>query len=390
MGHQESKMAKFFLLLCLMAAMAYAASDVESFDHAEHGEASDMIQLREENARLKAENKELKEANSVTSPSPKKVLGESSGNNAGLIIPAGCSASDDRCYEQYTGKACSTSGSSYNMATAKARCSDDNDCHGFRADGSGYKLCTNPRQDWSSTNGSNRRRATTYAKQGPLNSAKCAGPAQDHRAVTGTLDCSYGGGDGGNPPIPRGSRQDEQCPDNVSNGKYLMINLSGVISCKPLGTDGEPPFSITRQATNVQPEHDGQYAFKNKDWPSSHKAAVGGCTTKVAVAHPHFAEKNVGVVVFKRLRCTGGEGTNSPPVCSVFKTAQCIKNSSRRRGNIFAEWGEGLATEKELKAFAAVAANAYDNPGTHYAKIKDANKCSDEDARKAAAFVRAF
>jgi len=379
---KKTKMAKLLPLLCLMAAMAYAASDVESFDHAEHGEASDMIQLREENARLKAE---LKEAKSMTSPSPKKVLGESSGNNAGLIIPSGCSASDDRCYQQYTGKKCSTSSSRYSMSQAKAECGSNNNCHGFRADGNKYKLCTNPRQDWSNSGG-----YTTYAKQGPLNSAKCAGPAQDHRALTGTLDCSYGGGDGGNPPIPRGSRQDEQCPDNVSNGKYLQISMNGVISCKPLGTDGNPPFSITRQATNVQPEHDGEYAFKNRDWPSSHKAAVGGCTTKVAIAHPHFAQKNVGVVVFKRLRCTGGEGTNSPPVCSVFKTAQCIKNSSRRRGNIFAEWGEGLATENELKAFAAVAANAYDNPGTHYAKIKDANKCSDEDARKAAAFVRAF
>merc|ERR1711959_267854 len=317
---KKAKMAKFLPLLCLMAAMAYAASDVESFDHAEHGEASDMLQLREENARLRAE---LKEAKSMTSPSPKKVLGESSGNNAGLIIPSGCSASDDRCYQQYTGKKCSTSGSQYSMSTAKARCSDDNDCHGFRASGSGYKLCRgsgNARQDWSSSSG-----YTTYAKQGPLNSAKCAGPAQDHRALAGTLDCSYGGGDGGNSPIPRGSRQDEQCPDNVSNGKYLSISMNGVISCKTLGTDGNPQFSITRQATNVQPEHDGEYAFKNKDWPSSHKAAVGGCTT-----------------------------------------------------------------ENELKAFAAVAANAYDNPGTHYAKIKNANKCSDEDARKAAAFVRAF
>merc|ERR1711970_186448 len=104
----KNRMSKLLPLLCLMAAMAYAASDVASFDNAEHGEASDMIQLREENARLKAENKELKEANSVTSPSPKKVLGESSGNNAGLIVPAGCSASDDRCYQQYTGKACTT------------------------------------------------------------------------------------------------------------------------------------------------------------------------------------------------------------------------------------------------------------------------------------------
>merc|ERR1711959_178839 len=323
MGHQESKMAKFFLLLCLMAAMAYAASDVESFDHAEHGEASDMIQLREENARLKAENKELKEAKSMTSPSPKKVLGESSGNNAGLIIPSGCSASDDRCYQQYTGKKCNTGSGYSSMSQAKAACGNNNGCHGFRYTGGKYKLCTNPRQDWSSSSG-----YTTYAKQGPLNSAKCAGPAQDHRAVTGTLDCSYGGGDGGNSPIPRGSRQDEQCPDNVSNGKYLSISMNGVISCKPLGTDGNPPFSITRQATNVQPEHDGAYAFKNKDWPSSHKAAVGGCTTKVAVAHPHFAGKNVGVVVFKRIRCTGGDGTSSPPVCSVFKTAQCIKKSS--------------------------------------------------------------
>merc|ERR1711959_782325 len=260
MGHQESKMAKFFLLLCLMAAMAYAASDVESFDHAEHGEASDMIQLREENARLRAE---LKEAKSMTSPSPKKALGESSGNNAGLIIPSGCSASDDRCYEQYTGKACSTSGAQYTMSQAKAECGSNNNCHGFRASGSKYKLCTNPRQNWSSSSGT-----TTYAKQGPLNSAKCAGPAQDHRALTGTLDCSHGGGDTGG-EIELGSRQDEQCPDNVSNGKYLQINLAGVISCKPLGDY----VSITRQATNVQPEHDGEHGFKTKNWPSSHKNA---------------------------------------------------------------------------------------------------------------------
>jgi len=62
-------------ILCL-AAMACAASDVASIDAVELGEASDMIQLREEVARLKAENKELKEANSVTS------LGESNGFDA--------------------------------------------------------------------------------------------------------------------------------------------------------------------------------------------------------------------------------------------------------------------------------------------------------------------
>jgi hypothetical protein len=58
--------------------MACAASDVASIDAVELGEASDMIQLREEVARLKAENKELKEANSVTSVS----LGESNGFDA--------------------------------------------------------------------------------------------------------------------------------------------------------------------------------------------------------------------------------------------------------------------------------------------------------------------
>lgn len=100
------------------------------------------------------------------------------------------------------------------------------------------------------------------------------------------------------------------------------------------------------------------------------------------MAHPHWASKNVGVVVFKRIRCTG----TSPPVCAVFKTAQCIKTSSK----VFHSHKESDATKAELEAFAAQAANAYDNPGTHYASIKNANKCGDADAKKAADFVRAF
>merc|ERR1711959_79535 len=79
MGKMMTKSA--VCILCL-AAMACAASDVASIDAVEPGEASDMIQLREEVARLKAENNELKEANSVTS------LGESNGFDASTCGPS--------------------------------------------------------------------------------------------------------------------------------------------------------------------------------------------------------------------------------------------------------------------------------------------------------------
>jgi len=116
----------------------------------------------------------------------------------GLCIPQGpgCTlGGTSHCYARYTNMKCESAAESYaTKGEARSNCDKDTKCTGIHQNGgtgtdwSEWRFCKNARQDWDTE----KSGFHIFAKQGPLNEAKCAGSVQDHRQVTGVLDCNEG------------------------------------------------------------------------------------------------------------------------------------------------------------------------------------------------------
>jgi len=214
----------------------------------------------------------------------------------------------------------------------------------------------------------------SIASRGPVpsNGAKCAGDKQDQSQLKGTMECDSVPG-----PEPK------NCPDNLSGGGYWQC---GAASQGGRCTSFSGNNAIKRQAIIVLPDH-----YKTKG------QACQDVVTKGAVAHPHQAERNVGLLALKRVKCD----KKDPPTCEVYKTTVCIsvpkdecpsgKTVDKGICNMFASILEKDATDAELAGFAnRVSEKAWVNAGTPTAKLKEDWSCKGMDASIADRWVRAF
>merc|ERR1712086_224168 len=277
----------------------------------------------------------------------------------GLCIPQGpgCTlGGTSHCYARYTNMKCESAAESYaTKGEARSKCNKDTKCTGIHLNGgngtdwSEWRFCENARQDWDTE----KSGFHIFAKQGPLNEAKCAGSVQDHRQVTGVLDCNEGKKQTG-----------ADCLDNLSNGKAFSSGIDGP-SCQ--GFDFEASIGRQVQAISKKFFHGGE----NATYTNQTRDGWQGVLTKVVVAHPNMASKKIGAIALKRVRC-------SDLKCSVFRTGYCIKVGEEFK---FASNREKYATDAELENFAEQARKAFKKPGKHYAELKSSYKC-DVDNQK--------
>jgi len=199
------------------------------------------------------------------------------------------------------------------------------------------------------------------ATTAPSNNAKCAGDMQNHAEIIGTLDCYSAKIDEDNNP--------ENCLDNLSNGKIWVCQPNGY-GGKCINFQSEPV--LARRASVVR-----------SDKYLNDKQACQGVVTKAAVAHPHTAGKDIGVLALKRVKCHDGE----IPTCEVFKTAVCFKADKI----MFKSNTEQNATDTELSNFAKyVRDNAWIDAGTANATVNASWMCTGEDATLAQGWIKAF
>jgi len=283
----------------------------------------------------------------------------------GLCIPQGpgCKlGGTSHCYARYTNMKCESAAESYTTKDAAIlKCNKDTKCTGIHLNGgngtdwSEWRFCKNARQDWDTE----KSGFHIFAKQGPLNEAKCAGSVQDHRQVTGVLDCNEG--------LNKNNQEQTgaDCLDNLSNGQVFASYLSGP-RCREFSHDAA--IGRVVQVINKRNFHGGSNArFTNQT-----RDGWQGVMTKLVVAHPNMASVNIGAIALKRVRC-------SDLKCSVFRTGYCIKVNY---WNKFASNLEREANTTELKKFAKhVEIHAFQNRGKHYAELKSGYKC-DENNQK--------
>ena len=251
----------------------------------------------------------------------------------------------------------------------------------------GTLLATKNRQeDLLGESAGGRRRKSSV----PTNKAKCACPSSgtcnnNQEVVVGTHNCEVDA-DGGS------STKGNACPDDLSMGKFwLAKNSNGKGDCKP--------FDETKAVS-------GSVSVV----PSSVSTAHSGMVTKMKVAHPHNADKRVGVLAAKRIICSGSvcEIFKAISVCSICqfdialiinlpsnpfslaKAVNCFRVPSSN-GFKFADKAEAKATDAELKTFVdQVTANAWDDAGTANAKIKSNWKCTSTDMEHVLGWSAAF
>jgi hypothetical protein len=104
--------------------------------------------------------------------------------------------------------------------------------------------------------------------------------------------------------------------------------------------------------------------------------AMRGVSSKIFTGKPMGTAKNVGVIAFKRVRCVGTK-------CDVYKTGYCIKTPTER----FSTTTDYGISDDEYKAFAGDVSAAFDNPGTHYATLKESYRCDTADQDKAGDWI---
>jgi len=140
-----------------------------------------------------------------------------------------------------------------------------------------------------------------------INEAKCAGTGQNNTLVEGSLDCELDPKDD--------AHKGSACIDNLSKGKVHMYNAFNEGKCMPFNSEvaifGVTQFSSDKNTVNKQ-----------------------------LLAHPHMANRDIGVFAMKRMLCDDGG-------CSVFKAGYCVKCP----GNVFANKVQSKATPKELGKF---------------------------------------
>ena len=214
----------------------------------------------------------------------------------------------------------------------------------------------------------------TISTNKTYNAAKCSGANQDHRRLTGTLNCSDAPGWIGSPRIEKENPQ--HCPDNLSAGAVWACasgdSVVGQAYCQRLHQ-----VSAVARVTRTAPDQN-----------SANPNSCQGVTSKLEVAHPHQASRNAGVIAFKRVKCDSAV----PPTCAVYKVVECIKIPNHKTFQFtFSSVKESDATDKELMVFAElVTKKAWDNPGTATASIKRGWSCTGRDKIIAEGWARAF
>jgi len=222
---------KFMFALNLLACVAFSSAfDISATSHESSGAKgveAQLAKLSKSHAKLSESHAKLSETNVKLSTHLKRIypsacsgvraardvteafqacpfLGENYDAGAvnkesvnGTIVPVGCSldaGSNTPCYAKYENTKCTSDPDQSMLATkgeAKKACSASATCQGIHQVGPSdttnwakWLFCKDARKDWTQSTG-----AIVFARQGPLNIAKCAGPEQDHRQLTGAMDC---------------------------------------------------------------------------------------------------------------------------------------------------------------------------------------------------------
>ena len=256
----------------------------------------------------------------------------------------------------------------------------------------GTLLATKNRQEdllGESTGGTRRRRRV------PTNKAKCACPSSgtcnnNQEVVVGTHNCEV---DLRGYLVNSGQQGGNLCPDDLSMGKFFKAagSNSGFGSCHSFDSD---------------------YARYGSTEYTTQGTAHDGMVSKMKVAHPHNAERQVGVMAAKRIMCSGDplvcETFKAISVCSICqfdialiinlpsnpfslaKAVNCFRVPSSN-GFKFADKAEAKTTDAELKTFVdQVTANAWDDAGTANAKVKSNWKCTSTDMERVLGWSAAF
>jgi len=146
-----------------------------------------------------------------------------------------------------------------------------------------------------------------------INEAKCAGTGQNNTLVEGSLDCEL------NPEDKNDAHKGSACIDNLSTGNALTTQASKKSKCVTFNSE-KAIFGVTQ---------------------FSKKTSTGkNIVTKLMLAHPHKANKDIGVFAMKRMLCDDGG-------CSVFKAGYCVKCP----GKVFDDKSQQRANSSELGKF---------------------------------------
>jgi len=267
------------------------------------------------------------------------------------------------------------------------------------------------------------------------NAAKCACPkdgtchqtedVDDTMKVIGTLDCSS--------QLNAANTTGNDCPDNLSKGKFFGVAADGSGSCTPFyraglkgipATNGIASFVEDTQTycLSRDPEvsaADSPHYIYYKDvkevrgWETKErlrtqemkrredKEKLGivslcpfkqtpirkGLIQKVIFGHLHGAPPNFGWVALKRMVCEdtlGGARSVSGTLCHVFKTAVCIKCPFNKNNNVWSSNNNVLIfsnktamdlTNKKFMEQGGCFQKAWKNAGKSNAELHDSYRC---------------
>ena len=144
-----------------------------------------------------------------------------------------------------------------------------------------------------------------------INEAKCAGTGQNNTFVEGSLDCELDSKHGDD------ANKGSACIDNLSTGKaHNMYNAFNEGTCMSFNSV-KPIFGVTV--------------------PSPEKNTV----TKMMLAHPHKANKKIGVFAMKRMLCVDGHwllrvqgGLLRQMPCECVREPKAAGGNPRRAGGV--------------------------------------------------------
>ena len=150
------------------------------------------------------------------------------------------------------------------------------------------------------------------------NPAKCYGAYQDNSWLHGGLDCES------DPVTTQGNNiqggNGSSCLDNMSGGAFYAVNIHGLGGCYAFTSSS----ALARKTIK----------------PTDPTSARYGVITKLFTTHPHGSGTQYGLIVGKRLMCSGTS-------CHVFKVGMCIKCP----GPVFQSKAEQDVTQQDINKF---------------------------------------